>query len=417
MNNWVVFGGAVLYVIVGYLLGAYFGRRGRPATADSEPVVAEHDAEQVVIDPEQAREFLSRLRELTATVDSDVGRHNSRIEKISGELSDYAGTDATVVVAAAAQLIEANQQLQEDLVSAKAELQLQQEQLESYMREARTDGLTGVANRRAFDQELERRFAHWQRQGVPFCVTLVDVDHFKKFNDEYGHQVGDEVLQGVAHVLANTSRDMDLVARYGGEEFAIIMPGTTLEGASRVSSRVVKAISEHTFESGGGEFHITASAGASEIQSTGGAEGVVKSADAALYAAKAAGRNRGYVHDGKECLSLDEFLARERKAGRRKLQRIAPYVDGKFPERGLFCEIECQDLKPTGFSYFLDEEPEYEMLVMAIGSGAQAKYMTAVVKDCVQVTWDAHPLYRVTCEFTSRAELDFTSDEPEMVEA
>src|SRR6185295_20304286 len=92
--------------------------------------------------------------------------------------------------------------------------------------DARTDALTRLANRRAFDDELERRFNEWKRLRVPYTLLMADVDHFKKFNDTHGHQAGDEVLKGVAKTLKDTMREMDFVARYGGEEFAAVLPVT-----------------------------------------------------------------------------------------------------------------------------------------------------------------------------------------------
>src|SRR6185503_7619557 len=106
----------------------------------------------------------------------------------------------------------------------------------------RTDALTGLANRRAFDDELNRRFAEWQRRKTMFSLLILDVDHFKKFNDTHGHQAGDAVLTGVAATLRQTFREMDLVARYGGEEFAAILPVTNLTEALRAAERARAAI-------------------------------------------------------------------------------------------------------------------------------------------------------------------------------
>ena len=111
-----------------------------------------------------------------------------------------------------------------------------------------SDALTGVANRRAFEYELRRRLTEWNRRNTPLSLTFVDVDHFKKFNDTYGHRAGDAVLCGVARRLRETIRETDLVVRYGGEEFAIVMPDTTLEVAKEVAERARFAIEESRFQ-------------------------------------------------------------------------------------------------------------------------------------------------------------------------
>jgi diguanylate cyclase (GGDEF)-like protein len=162
---------------------------------------------------------------------------------------------------------------------------------------ARRDGLTGLLNRRAFDEALEAETLKSAGSGAPLSLLLIDVDRFKAFNDAYGHPAGDACLKAVADVLARSvHRPLDLCARYGGEEFAVILPDTPLEGAIRVAelmrdglraSRIPHAGSEHGI--------VTISAGVAT--SSGGASGLasgdlVGEADAALYAAKAGGRDR-----------------------------------------------------------------------------------------------------------------------------
>ena len=115
-------------------------------------------------------------------------------------------------------------QLQNRLAQAEKQIAAQAADLRSYETEARTDSLTGLANRRAFDDEMQRRFAEWQRRRTPFSLMILDIDHFKQFNDSHGHPAGDEVLRNVGKVLVKTARQMDLPCRYGGEEFAVILP-------------------------------------------------------------------------------------------------------------------------------------------------------------------------------------------------
>ena len=161
--------------------------------------------------------------------------------------------------------------------------------------EALVDGLTGHANRRACDAEIQRRMADYQRHQHPFCVAIFDIDHFKQVNDRWGHQAGDDVIRAVSNTLVQHSRESDLVARYGGEEFVITFPMTRLEGAEQVVKKCHAAISE--LKVGPQQIPVTASAGFAEIKESEDAEGLVARADKALYAAKVAGRNRVLPHN------------------------------------------------------------------------------------------------------------------------
>ena len=150
---------------------------------------------------QQAAETLARLQELASHIASHVGEHSSRVEEINKELSSAQGDETAAVVSAVAKLIEANQQMQQQLDTAEVKLQEQAKLVETTSAEARTDALTQLANRRAFDDELERHCDQFRREGTAFTVVLADIDHFKQFNDQHGHQVGDEVLRGVAKVF------------------------------------------------------------------------------------------------------------------------------------------------------------------------------------------------------------------------
>ncbi len=161
-------------------------------------------------------------------------------------------------------------------------------------RQASTDALTGLANRRVFDDALERDMARCGRAGTPLSLILLDVDRFKHYNDLHGHQAGDRCLVMVANALrASLLRPTDLAARYGGEEFAVILPDTDITGAEAVAERIRTAIAgAATSELG---IEVTASLGVAEYDLAKGPstpENLVRRADGALYSAKAAGRNR-----------------------------------------------------------------------------------------------------------------------------
>jgi diguanylate cyclase (GGDEF)-like protein/PAS domain S-box-containing protein len=162
---------------------------------------------------------------------------------------------------------------------------------------AHMDGLTGITNRRAFDEALDAEFRRSVRTGMPLSLLLIDVDHFKAFNDTYGHPEGDDCLKAVAKVLtAALNRPGDLAARYGGEEFAAILPDTDAEGAMTIAESIRAAVRGLGIRHDGSQtMVVTASIGVSAFTAdgaVGSVETLVQEADNALYAAKAAGRDR-----------------------------------------------------------------------------------------------------------------------------
>ena len=160
--------------------------------------------------------------------------------------------------------------------------------LEQVKRMAATDGLTGVANRAAFDQALSAEIARAARGREDVSLLLLDIDHFKALNDRHGHQVGDQVLRLVGATLAAVSREFDTAARYGGEEFAVLLPRTSRDEALEVAERLRVSIAD--MPSG---VDVTVSAGVATFPLDGaGPDGLVAAADAALYESKRSGRNR-----------------------------------------------------------------------------------------------------------------------------
>ena len=158
---------------------------------------------------------------------------------------------------------------------------------------SRTDALTELRNRRSFDEELAMRFEYARRYGRPLTLVMIDIDHFKKVNDAFGHPVGDAVLQKLAQVLKRTTRQSDVVARFGGEEFAVLLPETPMREALQFAEKIRAAVAAEKLGPGMPS-HITVSAGLaamsqSELHSP---EDLVAAADAALYRAKRNGRNR-----------------------------------------------------------------------------------------------------------------------------
>jgi diguanylate cyclase (GGDEF)-like protein len=157
---------------------------------------------------------------------------------------------------------------------------------------ARTDALTGLLNRRAFDEQLQREIRRTIRTGQPLALLLGDVDHFKQINDRLGHAAGDEALTHVAQTLTHTARTVDTVARVGGEEFALLLPGTDLQGALDAAERLRTALRA-------GPDGLTMSFGVVEAPQHGHTpDDLLRAADRALYTAKQRGRDRAVAPEG-----------------------------------------------------------------------------------------------------------------------
>lgn len=210
------------------------------------------------------------------------------------EAKDSAHSTQTLLV----KTLQLNAKLEQRLSDVESRLHEHSENITDFMTEARTDGLTGLPNRRVIDDELNRRMAAWRDEQTPLFVALLDIDFFKKFNDKYGHLAGDAVLSAVARALAHSAREGDLVGRLGGEEFAVIIAVRDVSEAGLAVERMRKVIekTEATFE--GRALRVTTSCGLAEAGPQTNTSELLKQADLALYAAKADGRNCSHLHDG-----------------------------------------------------------------------------------------------------------------------
>lgn len=288
---------------IGFYLGTRAARR--------------HDA-PVAPEAAQVREWVGELSQWTNTFHRDVAHYRQQIQGLADQATHIRGGKEpprpTVVLELISQILSINQRLQNRLDEAEARLNRQSEELLEYLSEARTDGLTRIPNRRALDEELTRRLAEWRRYGTPFSVALLDIDHFKKINDEYGHVAGDKVLRDVALALRAAMRDADLVARYGGEEFAIVMPATTELAAYRAAERAREAVEKLVIAVDGAEIRPTVSCGASQARDGDEVTTLLRRADVALYTSKYAGRNQSHWHDGERCIAIGATQSFDRSA-------------------------------------------------------------------------------------------------------
>jgi diguanylate cyclase len=263
---------------------------------------------------ERAAMAASRVADLAKNVASDVVDHTAKMKAISEDLAgiDRQSTEANgAVFSALDQMIAANNQLQERLAEAEKQLATQAAEIKAHESEARTDSLTTLSNRRAFDDELKRRLSEWERKRIPCTLVLLDIDFFKKFNDTHGHQVGDEVLRQVAKVLKAQSRESDLPCRYGGEEFGVILPTTDAQSSRAVAERIRLVIEASVTEYEGKKLKVTCSIGISQFEASDDIGQLIRRADEALYASKKAGRNCGHWQNNGKCVPLNAPLEEE----------------------------------------------------------------------------------------------------------
>lgn len=238
-----------------------------------------------------------------ATLDragKDAGEYGRTLSAASGELG---GANAPAVVSKMVErLVGATQAMEVRTRSLESELQRSSEQvndlktqLDTVRKESRLDPLTALANRKAFDHELQAAIADARGDGSSVALMMCDIDHFKRFNDTWGHQTGDQVLRLVANCLSENVKGRDTAARYGGEEFIVILRQTPLEGAAKLADQIrtnvetKKLVKRSTGDILG---TITISIGVAQLRDQDTADSLVQRADRALYRAKNTGRNR-----------------------------------------------------------------------------------------------------------------------------
>ncbi|MGH6944440.1 MAG: GGDEF domain-containing protein [Geminicoccaceae bacterium] len=241
-------------------------------------------------------DLLHKVGELSG----DAGSYGAKLEVWSGELTP--ARPVVEIEETVRQILEETRGMQARAERIEAELGESSEQitglrgeLANAQREANTDGLTGIANRKCFDHRLQAVAEEARQSGQPLSLLLADIDYFKLFNDTYGHPVGDEVLKLVAQVFTSSVKGRDLPARYGGEEFAVILPQTDLEGAHTLAEQICTTLAGKWLRlkaSGRSLGRVTVSIGCSQFRSGESPADLLERTDQALYEAKRQGRNR-----------------------------------------------------------------------------------------------------------------------------
>jgi len=223
--------------------------------------------------------------------------YNSALEAHVGELEQVskAGVVISELATIAKVMLERTREIEQEMTRSELQTRALQKNLDDARRKAEMDHLTGLPNRRAFDNVLQREHEAAQAAGEPLCVAFCDIDHFKRVNDTHGHEAGDRVLRAVAKSLARISNDRCHVARHGGEEFVILFRGKTLDEAWRTLDDTRATMAERRMVNRATDIpfgQITISGGIADVFAHASPREALKAADEALYAAKNHGRNR-----------------------------------------------------------------------------------------------------------------------------
>lgn len=243
----------------------------------------------------EVEELIDSLK-VSADATSDYGSALEQAgEKIKGvEDAKKLQLYVTHLVKSTQNAVASNRKLESQLLESKKHIENLQSSLEAIRYESLTDELTTLNNRKHFEVSLEKIIDQAKESGRSFALLMTDIDHFKKFNDTYGHQTGDQVLRLVALAVKQNIKTQDVACRYGGEEFSIILPQSNLEEAAQIGERIRSAVmSKELVKRSTGENlgRVTISVGIATFDEMDSAHSVVSRADEALYAAKNAGRN------------------------------------------------------------------------------------------------------------------------------
>ena len=298
---------------------------GKLAVADSQSPEAQYDElyykhSSLDRETEEVRETSNRIESAIETVlehlshaSEDCTNYGEKPTEFSGNItqqsddSDVRGLVLSILNETR-KITEKNQKLVCNLEVSTKEIAFLRQKLLKTRRETLTDALTGISNRKFFDIRLSEEIAAHNESGAPLSLLMIDIDHFKKFNDTYGHQLGDEVIKVVARLLKDGIKGRDAPARYGGEEFAVILPQTCLEDAATVAKHLCATLASRELKSmrtGKSFGTVTVSIGAAEYRQKDSISQFVQRADEALYQAKRRGRNRVEVEiDDKPSLGL-----------------------------------------------------------------------------------------------------------------
>lgn len=243
--------------------------------------------------PEQIKSIAEQLKLISQRVSANVGAHSQKMGELSSQIEDSEDPDGGKIVTAIDEIIEANRAMQSQLDSARARIEMQEELIEKTSQQAKTDALTGLSNRRALDEFIDN-LLQTLPENEKVALLLMDIDHFKSFNDSFGHTTGDAVLASFARSLLKCAEAKDYVARYGGEEFAVVMHGESLQELAYRGAMMRSFVSNQVISYEDLQLKITSSGGVCLLMKEDDSSSVYERADEGLYTAKRGGRNCGF---------------------------------------------------------------------------------------------------------------------------
>lgn len=266
--------------------------------ADKEKEVLQNNVKSLSEELGRVMDLISNANQGTEQFNETLTGFSSNMSKPLSQQELHAAVDK--IVTETKKIAAQNKELQEQLQKSSEQITVMQEDLSRVQKETLTDVLTGLGNRKHLSNELKRMIADCEEHNSSLSLLMVDIDHFKKFNDTHGHLVGDQVLKLVARTLMENLKGKDCVARYGGEEFVIVLPQTKLMDAQRVADALRMSVSQKKIirrDTNATLGQVTVSIGVSQYHQGELVSHFLKRADAGLYIAKAAGRNRVVVQD------------------------------------------------------------------------------------------------------------------------
>jgi diguanylate cyclase len=248
---------------------------------------------RVIGEIDDVMKLISDALGMSASYDASLSGANKKLESVQNR--DQLKKIVESLVKSTREMQDTNKALEQRLTLSKSEISNLQQSLEAIRAESLTDPLTGLGNRKYFDRSIEMAVQSALANGEPLSLLMFDIDHFKSFNDSYGHLTGDQVLRLVGLSLKQTIKGQDITARYGGEEFAVVLPNTALRQALTVADHIRRAVmSKELKKKSTGEIlgRVTISVGVSMLKPDDDTDSLIERADACLYAAKRNGRNR-----------------------------------------------------------------------------------------------------------------------------
>ena len=259
--------------------------------------------------PEQLRGVIASAQEFLQTAISDNRSQMANLGEVSSECQTAADPRPIIekLLKELSNATSRSSALEANFLRTTQNLDQIKDSLKLAEQHSNTDPLTGLANRRSLEAFLRTAQITAMESGAPLSILMIDIDHFKKFNDDYGHQVGDQVLQLVAKILQESVRDCDLAARYGGEELMAVLPGAALDACAETAERIRRRIGEArlTRRATREELSsVTVSIGVAQFRMAESTEGMIERCDRALYQAKRSGRNQTVKET-----SVDEEIA------------------------------------------------------------------------------------------------------------